>query len=93
MIPFNAWIKINNCPTEFSFRKVHAPNQDKFFITMMDSDSNNISFDMIMNSDGKWSIFKPAPEAIVAIKEKLIKIIEKHCSLKPILFPSSRSIL
>ena len=83
MIPFSEWIKINNHVVEFNFRKVHAPNQDKFFISLVDEDKKNISFDMVMSSEGKWNIIKPAPESIVQLKEQLIKIVEKHCSVKP----------
>ena len=83
MTPFTEWIKVDNYPTEFNFRKVHAPNQDKFFITMADTKSNTISFEMIMTSEGKWSIVKPVSESIVAIKDQLIKSIEKHCDLQP----------
>lgn len=86
MIPFTESIKINNRSTEFTFRKVQAPNQDKFFISMVDAEKNNISFDMIMNPEGKWSIIKPAPEFIVQAQEQLIRLIEKHCSLKPLPF-------
>ena len=84
MTPFTEWIKIDNYPTEFNFRKVHAPNHDKFFITMVDAKRNTVSFDMIMTLEGKWSIIKPVSEVILQIKEQLIKIIEKNCALQPI---------
>lgn len=90
MIPFSEWIKINDRPTQFNFRKVYAPNHDKFFISMIDAQKNNISFDMVKSSDGKWNIIKPAPELIMQVKEQLIKIIEKQCALKP-LFSFDRS--
>ena len=86
MIPFTEWIKINNCTTKFNFRKVQSPNQDKFFISMIDAERNNISFDMVMNPQGKWSIVRPVPQSIMQVKEQLINIIEKHCALKPISF-------
>lgn len=84
MIPFTEWIRIENRPTEFNFRKVHAPNHDKFFISMVDSGKNHISFDMVMNTQGKWAIIRPAPETVIQVKEQLIRIIEKHCSLNPV---------
>ena len=84
MIPFTEWIKVNNCTTEFSFRKVEAPNQDKFFISTAGAEKDNISFDMIMTPQGKWSIIGPVPEFIMQLKLQLVKIIEKHCLLTPV---------
>ena len=83
MTPFTEWIKIDNYPTEFNFRKIHTPHQDKFFITTVDEQRKNISFDITMDIEGKWNIIKPAPEFILLLKELLIKILEKHCGLQP----------
>lgn len=78
MFPFSEWIKVNNHLSEFNFRKIQTPNKDKFFITGVDSDKNNISFDMILNHDGKWNIVQPVPDSINLIKEQLINVIKKH---------------
>ncbi len=86
MIPFTEWIKVNNLLTEFNFRKVQSPNQDKFFITVVESGRDNISFDMTMSPRGQWNIVRPAPEYIVGLKEKLVETIEKHCTLNLIPF-------
>jgi len=84
MIPFTEWIKVDNFPTEFNFRKVYVPNRDKFFVSTADAEKNNISFDIEMNVDGKWHILNPAPQFIIQIKEQLIAILVKHCRLQPV---------
>lgn len=84
MTPFTEWIKIDNYPTEFNVRKVHIANQDKFFISTADANKKAVSFEMTLNSDGKWNITKPAPEYILQIKELLINMLQKHCSLQPL---------
>jgi hypothetical protein len=53
MIPFTEWIKLNNRKIAFNFRKIQAPNQEKFFITGEDSEKNIFSFDIILNEDKK----------------------------------------
>ena len=87
MTPFTEWIKVNNYPTEFNFRKIQTPDHDKFFISVVDHQGiSNISFDITMTRQGKWNIIKPVPEYILLLKEQLIKIIQKHCALTPIPF-------
>jgi hypothetical protein len=87
MTPFTEWIKVNNCPTEFSFRRIQAPLHDKFFILMVDPQGmDNISFDMTRSPQGEWNIVRPIPDYIGFLKEQLVKIIEKHCQLIAIPF-------
>ena len=87
MTPFTEWIRVNNHPTEFNFRKIHAPQHDKFFISTIDPrGSINVCFDLIMTPQGQWNIIKPVPDYIELLKEQLIKIIKKHCDLIAIPF-------
>ena len=81
MTPFTASIKINNRLTEFNFRKVLSPQQDKFFISTVDPRGTSICFDMTMNPQGQWNIVKPVPDYVEQIKGQLIKIVSDHCHL------------
>ena len=78
MFPFREWLKLKNDIVEFSFKKIYAPGFNKFFVTGLDSDRNNVSFDIIQNQDGKWSIVQQVPEAIYQIKEELVNVIKEH---------------
>ena len=78
MIPFSEWIKIYNRSVEFNFRKIDCPQQEKYFITTLDSTRNNFSFEMVHSKEGEWNILQPAPVAIFQLKEQLINIIKRH---------------
>jgi len=87
MAPFTEWTRVNNHPTEFNFRKIVSPQQDKFFITTVDPQGAiNVCFDITMTPQGHWNIIKPVPDYIGLLKERLIKILKKHCNLIPIPF-------
>ena len=78
MPTFKEQLKLNNQTAEFSFTRIKTPDQQKFFVTSVDPQKNNISFDMVLNHDGKWNIVQPAPEFILQIKEHLVNLIKKH---------------
>ena len=78
MFPFREWLKLKNDIVEFSFKKIHATGFNKFFVTGLDSDRNNVSFNIIQNQDGKWRIVQQVPESIYQIKEELVNVIKGH---------------
>jgi len=78
MFPFREWLKLKNDIVEFNFKKIQGPGFNKFLVTGLDSDRNNVSFNIIQNQDGKWNIVQQVPESIYQIKEELVNIIKGH---------------
>ena len=78
MFPFREWLKLKNDIVEFSFKKIQAPGFNKFVVTGLDADRNNVSFNIIQSQDGKWSIVQQVPESIYQIKEELVNVIKGH---------------
>ena len=78
MVSFSEYVIIDNKRIELKFIKIETTHQQKFSITVIDSEKTHISFLMARDSYGGWNLLQPIPTAILNIKHLIIEMINTH---------------
>jgi hypothetical protein len=78
MVPFSEYVIIDNKRIELKFIKIETTHQQKFSITVIDSEKTHNSFLMARDSYGSWNLLQPIPKAILNIKHLIIEMINTH---------------
>ena len=78
MIPFSKYVVIDNRRIELKFVKIETCHQQKFSITVIDSEKADIAFFMAKDSYGAWNLLQPIPAPILNIKHLLVEMINNY---------------
>jgi len=78
MVPFSEYVMINNRQIELKFLKIETTHQQRFSITVIDSEKIHSTFLMSRDSYGKWNLLQPIPAAILSIKHLIVEMINTH---------------
>jgi hypothetical protein len=75
---FEATIRFGDVFHTFFFTEIRLSTGVKYFVRTKTSKGENIFFEIIQDSNGKWRVVQPAPDWILAREQDLLSIIDLH---------------
>ncbi|MFL5740692.1 MAG: hypothetical protein ACJ75B_10775 [Flavisolibacter sp.] len=56
----------------FQFENIIMPREEKFFVSVLQTDGSTVAFEIKMNAYGKWKIVEPAPYWVLKNEEEIV---------------------
>jgi hypothetical protein len=78
MNAYSKYITIDNRQVEIKFVKIETSHPQKFSITVIDFEKNDIAFHVAKDSYGNWNLMQPIPARLASIKPLLLELIKDH---------------
>ena len=78
MNAYSKYITIDNRQVEIKFVRIETSHPQKFSITVIDFEKNDIAFHVAKDSYGNWNLMQPIPARLASIKPLLLELIKDH---------------